>query len=77
MTQNLDLKTNLQGNSSFVYWRDNAMWYRTESDLLFPIPVADLDTAQILSTERSTVFMRWIRKEIASRQQAWRETNPE
>lgn len=65
-----DLKTHLKGNASFVYWRDNAMWYQTESGLMFPIPVADLDTAQILATEKAMVFMRWIRKYLASAESA-------
>jgi hypothetical protein len=70
MTQDLDLKTNLKGNSSFEYYRDYAMWFRTETGMLFPVPVKDLDTCHILKTEKSMVFMKWIRKHIASQTEA-------
>lgn len=62
--QNTNLKDNVTGNSTFLYWRDNAMWYQTETGLVFQIPVADLDTAQVLAVEKSMVLMRWIRKHL-------------
>ena len=65
MTQNLDLKANLTGNSTFQYYRDYALWYLNAEGMMFPVPVADLDTCQLLSTEKSSVLMKWIRKQVA------------
>jgi hypothetical protein len=62
---NIDLKENLKGNVSFAYYRDSNLWYRTATGMLFPVPVSDLGTSQLLAVEKSTVLMRWIRKYIA------------
>ena len=67
---NLDLKENIKGSSSFVYYRDNALWYRTETGLLFPIPLDDIAGTQFLATEKSLILMRWIRKYIAEQNEA-------
>ena len=61
---NTDLKQNIQGFSTFKYYRDGILWYETEVGLLFPIPVADADTAQFNATEKSMLLMRYIRKYI-------------
>lgn len=63
---NYNLKENLIGNVSFEYYRDHALWYRTQTGLLFPIPMTDLDTCQLLATEKAMVCMKWIRKYIAA-----------
>jgi hypothetical protein len=63
---NTNLKDNIQGYSSFVYYREDALWYRTATDLMFPVPVSDIGTAQFLATEKSLLLMRWIRKYLDS-----------
>ena len=63
---NLDLKQNIQGQCHFAYYRDSALWYRTETGLIFPVPISDIDQGQFLAVERAAMFMRWIRKHIAS-----------
>lgn len=63
---NTNLKDNIKGSSTFVYYREDALWYRTEADLLFPVPVSDIGTAQFLATEKSMLLMRWIRKYLDS-----------
>ena len=64
--QNLDLKDNVKGFSQFEYYRDSALWYRTETGLVFPVPVSEIDQGQFKATEKSLLFMRWIRKYIKS-----------
>jgi len=61
---NTDLKQNIQGFSTFQYYRDGVLWYETEVGLLFPVPVKDADTAQFKAQEKSLHLMRWIRKYI-------------
>ncbi len=70
MNLNLNLKENIRGSSSFVYYRDNALWYRTDMGLMFPIPIDDIGSSQFLATEKSLLLMRWIRKYIASQTEA-------
>jgi hypothetical protein len=43
------------------------LWYRTsETNLLFPVPIADTGTSTVLATEKAIFFMRWIRKYLAA-----------
>ena len=63
---NTNLKDNIQGYSNFVYYSEDALWYRTATDLMFPVPVSDIGTAQFLATEKSLLLMRWIRKYLDS-----------
>lgn len=61
------IKDHIEGSASFVYFRDGALWYRTAvTGLLFPVPVEDVASAQVLATERGIFFMRWIRKYLSS-----------
>ena len=62
---NYDLKTNIAGFSTFIYYRENALWYQTEAGLVFPVPVSDAGTTQFLPVEKSMLLMRYIRKYIA------------
>ena len=59
--QNTNLKDNIKGNCHFVYYRDNALWYRTEANVVFPVPISDIDQGTFLPTERAMMFMRWIK----------------
>jgi hypothetical protein len=62
MITNTNLKDNVKGNSTFEYYRDSSLWYKTETGLVFPIPVSDIDQGQFRATEKSLHFMRWIKK---------------
>lgn len=62
---NYDLKTNIAGYSNFVYYRDHALWYQTETGLLFPVPISDAMGAQFRAEEKSLTLMRWIRRYLA------------
>lgn len=63
---NTNLKDNIKGYSHYAYYRDGSLWYRTETDLLFPIPIADIGSAQVLKSEKSLILMRYIRKYLES-----------
>lgn len=61
-----DIKEHVRGTATFVYYRDNALWYRTgETNLLFPIPIDDIGSTTFLAAEKGLLFMRWIRKYLA------------
>lgn len=49
----------------FSFYRDGQLWYRTECDFEFPVPIADLGNATLLAEDKAMLFMRYIRKHIA------------
>jgi hypothetical protein len=48
----------------FLYYRDKQLWYKTESNFLFPVPIDDIGNATFLRSDRAILFMRYIRKYI-------------
>ena len=62
----------------FVYYKESEMWYRTEDNFLFPVPIVDAGTAKFLAEDKAMTFMRYIRKHlsfIASAKAKQDETN--
>jgi len=56
----------VKGTSSFMYYRDSALWYKTDdTNFLFPVPVDDIGTTTFEAHYKSLFLMRWIRKYIA------------
>jgi hypothetical protein len=49
---------------NFVYYRDQTLWYKTESDFLFPVPISDIGNATFLAEDKAMLFMRYIRKHL-------------
>lgn len=45
----------------FQYFRDNELWYRTDSGFLFPVPIGEAGTATFLRDDKAILFMRYIR----------------
>lgn len=56
----------IKGNVKFQYYRDGNLYYQTEAGMLFPVPVADTNTATFLVEDKASLFMRWIRKHLDS-----------
>jgi len=46
----------------FEYYRDGALWYMTEFDELFPVPIEDIGNATFLHLDKAMLFMRYMRK---------------
>lgn len=59
---NLDLKTHISGTAHFVYFRDSALWYTTDSGLTFPVPLSEIGTTHFDASYKAIRLMRWIRK---------------
>ncbi len=51
----------------FNYYRDGTLWYLTEDEEIFPVPIEDIGTATFLASDKAILFMRWMRK--------WNEEN--
>ncbi len=46
----------------FKFYRDGQLWYATECDFEFPVPIDEAGTATFLAEDRAMLFMRYIRK---------------
>lgn len=61
------MKEHIKGSVEFQYYRDSSLWYKTESDLLFPVPIEDIGNATFSRTDKAILFMRYIRKYLNER----------
>ncbi len=50
---------------TFLYYRENELWYTTECGFEFPVPIDDVGTAYMNAQDKAILFMRWIRKHLA------------
>lgn len=58
----MSIKNHVKGLVTFQYYRDQQLWYKTDSGLLFPVPVEDIGNATFLAQDKAMLFMRYIRK---------------
>lgn len=49
---------------TFVFYRENELWYKTECGFEFPVPISDVGNATMLASDKALLFMRYIRKHI-------------
>jgi hypothetical protein len=54
----------------FSFYRSGTLYYQCENGFQFPVPVADTNDAVFKSNDKGIFFMRWIRKELAAREEA-------
>jgi len=47
---------------SFMYYRSGSLWYTTEDNFLFPVPISDIGDATFNQRDKAILFMRYIRK---------------
>lgn len=51
------------GNTvQFTHFRDGMLWYKTQFDESFPVPIDEAGTATFNATDRAILFMRYMRK---------------
>jgi hypothetical protein len=50
----------------FSFYRDGNLWYETECGFRFPVPIAEAGTATFAAEDRAILFMRYIRKQLAT-----------
>lgn len=60
----MNIKDYIKGEVTFQYYYDGSLWYKTENDFLFPVPVSDCGTAKFLAKDKGILFMRYIRKHL-------------
>ena len=49
---------------TFLYYKENELWYTTECGFEFPVPIDDVGTAAMMPKDKAILYMRWIRKHI-------------
>lgn len=54
----------------FAFYRDGMLWYATESGFQFPVPTTETGTATFLVADKALLFMRYIRRHLATLDQA-------
>jgi hypothetical protein len=63
----MDIKTLIGGDKKVRFKRceNGTLVYEAEGGFEFPVPSEDLKGATFLAEDKASLFMRWIRKEIA------------
>ena len=56
----------------FVRYKLGELWYRTEGGFEFPVPVGDCADGTFLAEDKAILFMRYIRRHLASLEAARR-----
>lgn len=60
------IKSMLAGDKRvhFLHYVKGDLWYATECGFEFPVPIADVGDATLLSSDRAMLFMRYVRKHM-------------
>lgn len=54
----------------FIFYRDQKLWYSTDSGYEFPVPIDDIGNATFNRNEKAILFMRYIRKHMELEEEA-------
>lgn len=67
----IDIKRAVSDNRivTFKYYRDGSLWYETEFNELFSVPIEDIGNATFNKEEKAILLMRYMRKFNASLEQ--------
>jgi hypothetical protein len=66
-----DIKEMVKGKKvKFVRYQNNELWYVTECNFEFPVPISDTGNAEFRPEDNAMMFMRWIRKHVAMLEKA-------
>lgn len=58
----------------FDFYRQKEIWYKTDSGFSFPVPIEDAGDGIFLRDDKAILFMRYIRKQLASIDAGKKET---
>ena len=58
----------------FKFYREGELIYETECGFVFPVPLADVGNATFMAEDKALLFMRYIRKHLASLEEAREES---
>lgn len=60
----LTLKDHIKGNVRFLRYKQGYLYYVTETDIEFPVPIEDTGEAEFKDSDKGIYFMRYIRKHL-------------
>ena len=60
----MNLADHVKGVARLEYYRAGYLYYRTDSGLLFPVPIADAGEATFSAEEKALLLMRYIRRHL-------------
>jgi len=62
----LDIKDMVTGDKKvkFLFYKDSELWYVTEANFEFPVPISDTSGAVFKAEDKALYFMRWIKSHI-------------
>jgi len=46
---------------TFQFYKDGELWYATEFNEEFPVPIEDIGNATFLNVDKASLFMRYMR----------------
>lgn len=63
----MDIKTMVGGGRKvrFRSYREGEFWYETECGFVFPVPLEEIENAEMLAEDKAILFMRYIREHAA------------
>lgn len=59
---NVSIKDHVKGKVTFQFYKDQQLFYKTETNLIFPVPIDDIGNATFFNEDKALLFMRYIRK---------------
>lgn len=61
------MKEHIKGTAKFQFYRAGHLYYKTETDLVFPVPLSDCGEATFQAEEKAILLMRYIRKHLENK----------
>lgn len=65
----MTIKEHIKGKVTFEKYQKGELFYKTETGLVFPVPISDCGDAAFLKEDKAMLFMRYIRKHLENVQQ--------
>jgi len=63
------MKEHIKGTVKFQFYRAGHLYYKTETDVTFPVPVSDCGEATFQAEEKAILLMRYIRKHLEAKKE--------
>jgi hypothetical protein len=60
----MKLMDHIQGEVTFQYYRAGFLYYKTETGMIFPVPISDTGEATFPAKDKGLLYMRYIRQHM-------------
>lgn len=62
----MSIKEHIKGKVTFEKYQKGELYYKTETGIVFPVPISDCGDGAFLKEDKAMLFMRYIRKYLES-----------